>query len=308
MPEKKKNASRVTVQAARPRAEIGILGGTGLYEIDGIKNLKEIRLKTPLGDPSDAYMVGTLEDRRVAFLSRHGRGHRYLPSEINYRANVYGFKMLGVTSVISISSVGSLRAEIRPCDFVFADQFIDKTHRRSTFFGEGIVAHVAFADPVCGSLARHLHRTAEGLGLSCHEGGTYVCMEGPAFSTKAESEMHRQWGGSIIGMTGAAEAKLFREAEICYATMNLATDYDCWHAGEESVTVDMVLANLRRNIGNAKAVIKTAIASFPPHDESACGCRRALAGAIMTNPKLITPAVRKRLHLIIGKYVGGGSR
>jgi 5'-methylthioadenosine phosphorylase len=295
-------------KSSLPRVDIGILGGTGLYAIEGIKNLKEHKLKTPLGDPSDAYMVGTLEGRRIAFLSRHGRGHRYLPSEINYRANVYGFKMLGVTSVISISSVGSLRAEIQPCDFVFADQFIDKTHRRSSFFGEGIVAHVPFADPVCGLLARHLHRTAEGLGLSCHGGGTYVCMEGPAFSTKAESEMHRQWGGSIIGMTGAAEAKLFREAEICYATMNLATDYDCWHAGEASVTVDMVLENLRRNIGNAKAVIKAAVASFPPHDESACGCRRALAGAIMTDPKLITPAVQKRLHLIIGKYVGGRAR
>jgi 5'-methylthioadenosine phosphorylase len=291
-----------------PRAEIGILGGTGLYAIEGIKNLKEYKLKTPFGDPSDAYIVGTLEGRKVAFLSRHGRGHRYLPSEINYRANVYGFKMLGITSVISISSVGSLKDEIRPCDFVFADQFIDKTHRASSFFGEGIVAHVALADPVCGHLAGHLHQTAKSLGLRGHAGGTYVCMEGPAFSTKAESEMHRQWGGAVIGMTGAAEAKLFREAEICYATMNLATDYDCWHAGEESVTVDMVLENLRRNIGNAKAVIKKAVASLPAPDEAACGCRRALAGAIMTDPKLIGPAVRKRLALIIGRYVGGGSR
>jgi 5'-methylthioadenosine phosphorylase len=310
MPVKKRptTAPRPAAKFAPPRAEIGILGGTGLYDIDGIKNLREVKLKTPLGDPSDAYIVGTLEGRRVAFLSRHGRGHRHLPSEINYRANVYGFKMLGVTSVISVSSVGSLREEIRPCDFVFADQFIDKTHRRSTFFGEGIVAHIALAEPVCGALARHLHRAAEGLGLRCHGGGTYVCMEGPAFSTKAESEMHRQWGGSIIGMTGAAEAKLFREAEICYATMNLATDYDCWHAGEESVTVDMVLQNLRRNIGNAKAVLKAAVAAMPPQDEASCGCRQALAGAIMTDPQLIPPAARKRLHLIIGKYVGKASR
>jgi 5'-methylthioadenosine phosphorylase len=286
-----------------PRVEIGILGGTGLYEIDGIKNVREYKLKTPLGDPSDAYIVGTLGGRKVAFLSRHSRGHKFLPSDINYRANVYGFKMLGVERLISVNSVGSLRKEIRPRDFVFADQFIDKTHRRSTFFGEGIVAHVALAQPVCGGLSKLLFETAVEMGIRAHLGGTFVCMEGPAFSTKAESEMHRAWGGTVIGMTGATEAKLFREAEICYATMNLATDYDCWYAEEESVSVELVLENLRLNIHNAKAVIKKAVAALPSSDEKVCGCRTALAGAIMTAPQVIPPAVRRRLALIVGKYL-----
>jgi 5'-methylthioadenosine phosphorylase len=294
---------KAKVKAKLPRVEIGILGGTGLYSIDGIKNLKEYKLKTPLGDPSDAYIVGELEGRRVAFLSRHGRGHRLSPADINYRANVYGFKMLGVERMISVNSVGSLRAEIKPRDFVFADQFIDKTHRKSTFFGEGIVAHIALAEPVCRSLSKSLFDAATAMGVRSHPGGTYVCMEGPAFSTKAESLMHRGWGGSVIGMTGATEAKLFREAEICYATMNLATDYDCWHEEEEGVSVEMILENLRLNISNAKAVIKKAVAALRPHDESTCGCRRALAGAIVTDPKRIAPAVRKRLDLIIRKYV-----
>jgi 5'-methylthioadenosine phosphorylase len=308
MPPAKKSAPRAAAPSVRPRAEIGILGGTGLYEIEGLQNLKEYRFKTPFGDPSDAYIVGTLEGRRVAFLSRHGRGHRHSPSEINYRANVYGFKKLGVDRVISVNSVGSLRAEIRPRDFVFSNQFIDKTHRRSTFFDQGIAAHVALAEPVCGLLSRRLHRAAKGLGIRAHLGGTYVCMEGPAFSTKAESEMHRRWGGSVIGMTGATEAKLFREAEICYATMNLATDYDCWHAEEESVTVDLILENLRLNIQNAKAVIRRTVAELPPAGQDLCGCRTALAGAIVTEPRLIDPAVRRRLALIIGKYVKGGVR
>jgi 5'-methylthioadenosine phosphorylase len=298
----KKNV-RAKTKPKLPRAEIGILGGTGLYEIEGITSLKEYRLKTPLGDPSDAYVVGELEGRTVAFLSRHSRGHRLLPSDINYRANVYGFKMLGVERLISINSVGSLREEIHPRDFVFADQFIDKTARRSSFFGEGIAAHIALAEPVCRALSKRLYAAAVALGVRAHLGGTYVCMEGPAFSTKAESLMHRGWGGSVIGMTGATEAKLFREAEICYATMNLATDYDCWHEDEEGVSVEMILENLRLNIANAKAVIKKVLAALPPHDETACGCRRALAGAIVTDPKLIAPAVRKRLDLIIRKYV-----
>jgi 5'-methylthioadenosine phosphorylase len=301
MPVKK--GARAKTKPQPPRAEIGLLGGTGLYEIDGIKDVREHDLKTPFGDPSDAYIVGRLEGRRVAFLSRHGRGHRFSPAAVNNRANVYGFKMLGVERVISVNSVGSLRAEIRPRDFVFADQFIDKTHRRSTFFDEGIVAHIALAAPVCGTLSKVLYDTAVSLGVRSHPSGIYVCMEGPAFSTKAESLMHRGWGGSVIGMTGATEAKLFREAEICYATMSLATDYDCWHEEEEGVSVEMILENLRLNIANAKAVIKKAVAALPPHDEAACGCRRALAGAIVTDPRLITPAVRKRLALIIGRYV-----
>ncbi len=298
----KKNV-RAKTKPKPPRAEIGIIGGTGLYEIEGIRNIKEYTLKTPLGDPSDAFIVGELEGRTVAFLSRHSRGHRLLPSDINYRANVYGFKMLGVERLISVNSVGSLREEIRPRDFVFADQFIDKTPRRSSFFGEGIAAHIALAEPVCRALSKRLYDAAVGLGVRAHLGGTYVCMEGPAFSTKAESLMHRGWGGSVIGMTGATEAKLFREAEICYATMNLATDYDCWHADEEGVSVEMILENLRLNIADAKAVIKKAVAALPPHAETACGCRRALAGAIVTDPKLIAPAVRTRLDLIIRKYV-----
>jgi 5'-methylthioadenosine phosphorylase len=205
--------------------------------------------------------------------------------------------------MISVNSVGSLREEIHPRDFVFADQFIDKTHRRSSFFGEGVAAHVALAEPVCGDLSKILFEAATSLGVRSHQGGTYVCMEGPAFSTKAESLLHRGWGGSVIGMTGATEAKLFREAEICYATMNLATDYDCWHAEEEGVSVEMILENLRLNIANAKAVIKKAVAALPASGQAACGCRRALAGAIVTDPRLITPAVRKRLALIIGRYV-----
>jgi 5'-methylthioadenosine phosphorylase len=308
MPRAKKAAPRRPAPSLRPRAEIGILGGTGLYEIEGVKDVREHRLKTPFGAPSDAYIVGTLDGRRVAFLRRHGRGHRFSPSDVNYRANVYGFKMLGVERIISVNSVGSLRAEIKPRDFVFANQFIDKTHRRSTFFDQGIAAHVALAEPVCGSLSLRLYRAAEELAVRAHLGGTYVCMEGPAFSTKAESQMHRLWGGSVIGMTGATEAKLFREAEICYATMNLATDYDCWHAEEESVTVDMILENLRLNIRNAKAVIRKAVAGLPPAGEEACGCRTALAGALVTDPRLISPAARKRLGLILAKYVPGGAR
>jgi 5'-methylthioadenosine phosphorylase len=302
MPVKK--GARARTKSQPPRAEIGLLGGTGLYEIEGIKDVREHKLKTPFGDPSDAYIVGRLEGRRVAFLSRHGRGHRFSPAAINNRANVYGFKMLGVERVISVNSVGSLREEIRPRDFVFADQFIDKTHRRSTFFDEGIVAHIALAAPVCEALSRILYDTAVSLGVRSHRSGTYVCMEGPAFSTKAESLMHRGWGGAVIGMTGATEAKLFREAEICYATMSLATDYDCWHEEEEGVSVEMILENLRLNIANAKAVIKAALAALPPGGSApACGCGQALAGAIVTDPRLIAPAVRKRLALIIGRYV-----
>jgi len=300
----KRKVSRATAANAKlPRVEVGILGGTGLYEIEGITDLKEYRLKTPLGDPSDAYVVGTLEGRRVVFLSRHGRGHRLLPMDINYRANVYGFKMLGVTRIISVNSVGSLREEIRPRDMVFADQFFDKTHRRSTFFGEGIAAHISFAQPVCPVLSKFLYDTAVRLGIRAHFGGTYVCMEGPAFSTKAESRIHRLWGGDVIGMTSATEAKLFREAEICYATMNLATDYDTWHTEEENVSVELILENLRLNIDNAKKTIRNAVAALPRQDEADCGCGTALAGAIVTNPKLIPAAKIKELRLIIGKYI-----
>lgn len=304
----RKAAPRKPSPSARPRAEIGILGGTGLYQIEGIRDVREHRLKTPFGPPSDAYIVGTLEGRRVAFLSRHGRGHRFNPSDVNYRANAYGFKMLGVGQVISVNSVGSLKAEIKPRDFVFADQFIDKTHRHSTFFDQGVAAHIALAEPVCGALAGHLHETAGRLGILAHGGGTYVCMEGPAFSTRAESRMHQAWGGSVIGMTGATEAKLFREAEICYATMNLVTDYDCWHAEEESVSVDLILENLRLNIQNAKTLIRRAVAGLAAAGTESCSCRSALAGALVTDPKLIGPAARRRLGLIVAKYLPGGAR
>jgi len=301
MPEKKTQKS----PRALPRVEVGILGGTGLYEIEGVEGLREYRLRTPFGVPSDAYVVGRLGGRTVAFLSRHGRGHRLLPTEVNYRANVYGFKMLGAERLISVSSVGSLREEIRPGDLVFADQFLDKTQRRSSFFGGGIAAHVSFARPVCPQLAGFLQATAGRLGLRSHPAGTYVCMEGPAFSSLAESLAHRLWGGDVIGMTSATEAKLFREAEICYATINLITDYDTWHAAEESVSVELVLENLRLNIHRAKALIGAALAGLPPHDPEACGCRTALAGAIMTDLKLIPAARKRELRLIVGKYLAG---
>lgn len=284
------------------RAEIGILGGTGLYEIEGIHDLKEVRLKTPWGDPSDEFILGTLEGHRVAFLSRHGRGHKYSPSEINYRANVYGFKMLGIDRLISVNSVGSLREDIRPRDIVFADQFIDKTKRASTFFGEGCVAHISLGDPVCPQLSEHCYQSAVGLGLRARLGATYVCMEGPAFSTRAESKMHRIWGGDLIGMTAATEAKLFREAEICYTTMNLATDYDSWRPQDEGVTVGMIFENLRENIAKAKAAIRKALATLPPHDDAACSCRRVLAAAVVTAARHVPPATRKKLALFVPEY------
>jgi 5'-methylthioadenosine phosphorylase len=289
--------------AKLPRIDTGILGGTGLYEIEGIAKVKEIRLKTPFGDPSDAFVVGTLEGRKVAFLSRHGRGHRHLPQDINFRANIYGFKMLGVEKIISVNSCGSLREEIRPRDIVFADQFYDRTRRVNTFFGGGVAAHVGLAQPVCPDLAKFLYDTAVCLGVRAHLGGTYICIEGPAFSTKAESEIYRAWGCDVIGMTAATEAKLCREAEICYATMNLATDYDVWHAEEEDVSVELILENLRLNIDHAKAVIKQALATLPVELEGACECNEALRNTIVTDPKLIPAAKKKQLKLIIGKYV-----
>ena len=286
-----------------PHAEIGILGGTGLYEIDGIKNLKEVKLKTPFGAPSDAYVVGTLEGRKVAFLSRHGRGHRLLPTDINYRANIYGFKMLGVKRIISVNSCGSLKEEIRPRDIVFSDQFYDRTRRVNTFFGGGIAAHIGLAEPVCTDLSKFLYDTAVCLGVRAHLGGTYICIEGPAFSTRAESEIYRSWGCDVIGMTAATEAKLCREAEICYSTMNLATDYDVWHAEEEDVSVELILANLKLNINNAKVIIKKALATLPIELKGPCDCQSALKNTIVTDPKLIPAAKKKQWLLIIGKYV-----
>src|SRR5512137_430937 len=253
------------------RASIGILGGTGLYDIEGFKDRRDVRVRTPFGEPSCAYVVGRLEGRRVAFLARHGQGHRLLPAEVNYRANIFGFKKLGVERLISVNSVGSLREEIRPRDIVLPDQFFDRTRRPATFFGGGIVAHVSLAQPVCPGLAGVLCDAAVGLGLRAHRGGTYISIDGPAFSTKAESKAYRAWGGDVVGMTAATEAKLCREAEICYATLSLATDYDVWHETEEPVTVELVLQNLNFNIGNAKAVIRKALAALGPEAGRGCG-------------------------------------
>ena len=292
------------IRADEPRAAIGILGGTGLYEIEGFKGKKDVRLRTPFGEPSDAYVVGTLEGRRVAFLARHGRGHRLLPAEVPYRANIFGFKKLGVERIISVNSVGSLREHIPPRDIVLPDQFFDRTRRPNTFFGEGIVAHVSLAQPVCPELSAALHKAAAGLGLRVHKGGTFLCIEGPAFSTKAESLAYRTWGADIIGMTAATEARLCREAEICYATLSLVTDYDVWHETEESVTVELVMQNLSANIANAKAVLKKALAGLDGTVMRACGCGSSLENTIMTNPAAIPPATRKKLGLLVDKYLG----
>lgn len=286
----------------RPRADVGILGGTGLYEIEGFTDRREVRLRTPFGSPSDAYVVGELAGQRVAFLARHGQGHRLLPAEVNYRANIYGFKALGVERVISVNSVGSLREDIRPRDLVLADQFFDRTRRPGTFFGEGIVAHVSLGQPVCPELAGLLAAAAEGVGVRVHRGGTYVCIDGPAFSTKAESLVYRSWGASVIGMTAATEARLCREAEICYATLSLVTDYDVWHETEEPVTVELVLANLTHNIANAKAVIVKALEARGAADRS-CGCGSGLKNAIVTRPDAIPAATRRKLGLLIDKHL-----
>lgn len=286
-----------------PRVEIGILGGTGLYEIEGIEDIEEIKLETPLGSPSDAYITGSLEGKRVAFLSRHGRGHRVLPFEINYRANICGFKMLGVERIISVNSVGSLKKEIKPRDIVCSDQFFDRTRRKSSFFGEGIAAHVSFAQPVCPELSGILFSSGKELELTVHQGGTYICIDGPAFSSKAESNIYRSWGCDVIGMTSATEAKLCREAEICYATMNLVTDYDAWHALEEPVTIEMILENMRLNIDNAKAIIKKTVATLSVQRSSGCGCAQALKNCIITNPDLIPEDIKDKLRFIIGKYI-----
>lgn len=285
------------------KAEIGILGGTGLYEMEGITDLEEIKINTPFGDPSDAFILGTLEGRRVAFLSRHGRGHRYLPSDINYRANIYAFKLLGVTRLIAVNSCGSLKEEIKPREIVLSDQFFDRTRRRSTFFGEGIAAHISLAQPVCPELLDYLYQAGQSLNLPVHKGGTYICIEGPAFSTRAESHIYRLWGCDVIGMTAATEAKLAREAEICYVTINLVTDYDVWHAEEEAVSVELILENLRLNIANARALIKKALSLLPPERSGFCPCSQALSNTIVTQADLIPVEVKEKLALLIGRYL-----
>jgi 5'-methylthioadenosine phosphorylase len=286
-----------------PQIDLGILGGTGLYEIDGIKITEEIRLDTPFGKPSDAFIIGEFEGKKIAFLSRHGRGHRILPYELNYRANIYGFKMLGVKRIISVSAVGSLKEEFRPRDIVVPDQFFDRTHRKSTFFGEGIAVHVSLDQPVCPEFAEFLYNAGKELGLSIHQGGTYICIEGPAFSTKAESKIYRQWGCDIIGMTGATEAKLCREAEICYATLSLVTDYDVWHESEEPVTAELIFENLGQNIKNAKNILKQAVRTLADHPLKECGCFRSLENCIVTPAALIPAEIKNNLKYIIGKYL-----
>jgi 5'-methylthioadenosine phosphorylase len=289
-----------------PEADIGIIGGSGLYQMPGLTGTGEARLETPFGEPSDAYVLGTLEGRKVAFLSRHGRGHRFLPSELNFRANLYGFKMLGVERIISLSAVGSLKEEHKPLEFLIPDQFYDRTRRRvSTFFGDGVVAHVAFADPVCPEIARIMESACLQVGVVGKRGGTYLCIEGPQFSTRAESNLYRRWGMDVIGMTNLQEAKLAREAEICYATLAMITDYDCWHATHDSVTVEQIVAVLLKNAEHACQVVKAAVAAMPK--ERRCRCGSALADAIITERSKIPAEARQRLKLLLDKYLGGSA-
>ena len=282
--------------------KIGIIGGSGLYNMAGLGDAREIRVKTPFGDPSDALVSGVLEGRRVAFLARHGRGHRFLPGEINFRANIYAMKLLGVERIISVSAVGSLKEELKPLDFLIPDQFVDRTrHRISTFFGQGLVGHVTFDKPTCGDLSRVLGDACERAGVTVHRGGTYICMEGPQFSTVAEAHLHRQLRLDVIGMTNVTEAKLAREAEICYATAAMITDYDCWHPEHDAVSFTTIVNNLMRNAENAQNVLRHAVRALPA--ERSCKCGSALATALVTDRKLIPAATKKRLAAIIGKYI-----
>lgn len=283
-------------------AKVGIIGGSGLYQIDGIEGVKEVKVRTPFGEPSDNYIVGKIEGVEVAFLPRHGRGHRILPTELNYRANIYGMKKLGVQEIISISAVGSFKKELKPLDIVLPDQFVDRTNqgRKTTFFGDGIVAHITFAEPVCPALKKLIYDSGKAMGLMMHNKGTYLNMEGPAFSTKAESLLHKGWGMDIIGMTNMPEARLAREAEICFTTIAFVTDYDCWH--EEMVTIDMVIANLTKNVDRAKALIKKVVPLLAKEKRD-CACKDALKYAIITDKKLIPERAKKNLDIIIGKYL-----
>jgi 5'-methylthioadenosine phosphorylase len=292
---------------------IGIIGGSGLYDMAELTNRKEQRINTPFGEPSAPYVTGTLRGKRVAFLARHGVGHRFLPTELNFRANIFGFKTLGVEYLLSASAVGSLKDQYRPLDMLVPDQFFDRTTGRvSTFFGRGLVAHVGFAHPFCGPLSDIAYQAAQAAGLGAatagasrapvvHKGGAYVCMEGPQFSTLAESQLYRSWGMDVIGMTNLQEAKLAREAEICYATIALITDYDCWHPSHDQVTVDMIIANLTENARTAQQVIAEAVAVLP--FERTCECASALKHAIITRPDAIPPEVKRELAPIVGKYL-----
>ncbi|HET7151026.1 MAG TPA: S-methyl-5'-thioadenosine phosphorylase [Candidatus Acidoferrum sp.] len=289
-------------KASLAQAAVGIIGGSGLYSMDGLTATKQIRLKTPFGGSSDAIVLGTLEGKKVAFLARHGRGHRILPSEINYRANIYAMKMLGVERIISVSAVGSLKEDLRPGEFLVPDQFFDRTkNRAATFFGDGLVAHVAFAHPICGALSGILADACVHEAVKVHSHGTYICIEGPQFSTLAEAEVNRKLGFDVIGMTNLTEAKLAREAEICYATIAMITDYDCWHPEHESVTAAQIIATLNQNAENAQKVLRTAVREIPA--VRACKCGSALQHALVTDMKLVPKPTKQRLTAIIGKYI-----
>jgi 5'-methylthioadenosine phosphorylase len=284
------------------KAEIGIIGGSGLYAIPGLTDIREEKVATPFGDPSDAFILGDLEGRKVAFLARHGRGHRLLPTELNFRANIYAMKALGVERILSVSAVGSLKEEHKPTDFVMPDQFIDRTFaRKSTFFGDGIVAHVSFGDPVCSTVSSAFQKACDSVGVVGKSGGTYICMEGPQFSTRAESNLYRNWGADVIGMTNLQEAKLAREAEICYATLAMVTDYDCWREGHDDVTVDQIVAVMHQNSANAEKVVRAAVAAMPT--EKTCACSSALKYAILTDRKVIPAETRQKLALLLEKYL-----
>ncbi len=280
---------------------IGVIGGSGLYEIEGLTQIDRVELSTPFGAPSDQFFVGQLGDAKMVFLPRHGRGHRILPHEINFRANIWGMKKLGVDWILSVSAVGSMKEEIHPGDIVIVDQFIDRTKARAaSFFGDGVAGHVGFADPVCTELAAHVYAAAKHAGARVHQGGTYVVIDGPMFSTRAESNVYRSWGASVIGMTNLPEAKLAREAEICYSTIALSTDYDCWHETEEDVTVEAVLAIIKQNVALAKQIVKGAAERIP--ERRSCGCQAAAANAVMTAPEAIPAEARERLGIIMNKY------
>jgi len=285
-------------------AKIGIIGGSGLYQMPELTEVEETKISTPFGDPSDAFIIGTLEGERVAFLPRHGRGHRYLPTEVPFRANIYAMKLLGVERILSASAVGSLQEKYAPLDMVIPDQFFDRTRgrvRESTFFGEGIVAHVSFAHPVCSAVGDVLEHSCKAAQVNVHRNGTYLCMEGPAFSTVAESNVYRSWGMDIIGMTNLQEAKLAREAEMCYATLALVTDYDCWHPGHDAVSVETVIEYLNKNVRNAQLIMRQAVRSLAK-TERTCKCGSALKNAIFTAPDLWPDATTKKLDAIIKKY------
>ena len=283
--------------------QIGVIGGSGLYEMAGLEMLYERSVETPFGEPSDPYVIGRVDGVNVAFLSRHGRGHRLMPSELNYRANIFGFKLLGVHTILSASAVGSMKEEYHPTDILFPHQFIDRTrHRPDTFFGNGIVGHVAFADPICAGVSFLMGEVAREAGARVHMGGVYLCMEGPQFSTRAESKLYRSWGVDVIGMTNLQEAKLAREAEICYATMALVTDYDCWHEEHEDVNIDQILVYLRANAAMAQTILRGSISRAASRKRD-CACTTALQYAILTAPDAIPPKVKDQLAPLIGKYV-----